>query len=175
MNRFALIFVLALTNACTPTALSNPGPLPITGTSDDIHVKGQYSSIALDRVEKVPIEHGKIVVHGSSSSVTLDPPAGADTSQPTHTWALTTEAQAGRKRPVTLTHAMSIEEFTIELPESDDEVRYGVFSSAQGVEVMVLAWGSSSRSYWGYVTSQDSQGSEASPGSQGSQGSRGPQ
>jgi hypothetical protein len=148
----ALVLVLTLTTACAPAPLSNPGPFPITGTSDDVQVKGEYSSIALDRVDRVSIENGKIVVHGSAGSVALEPPAGADTSQPTRTWALTTETEAGRKRLVTFTHAMSIQDFTIELPEGDDELRYGVFANHQSGEVMVFAWGSNSKSYWGHLT-----------------------
>lgn len=176
MNRFAAaIIALALTAACTQPTLSGPGPYPISGTSNDVKVKGEYSSIALPQVDKVSIENAKFLVHGPSSSVTIEPPAGADTSRPTHTWALTTEAQTGRKRLVTFTHAMSIEDFTIELPEGEDEIHYGVFTSAQGGEVMVLAWGSNARSYWGYVTIQGSQDSQGSPDSQGSQGSRGPE
>ena len=30
--------------------------------------------------------------------------------------------------------------------------RYGAFSAAGGNEVMVLAWGTESQCYWGYVT-----------------------
>jgi hypothetical protein len=164
----ALFLVLALTTGCSPAPLSSPGPFPIPSTSADVQVKGEYSSLALDRVDRVSIENGKIVVHGSAGSVALEPPAGADTSKPTRTWALTTETEAGRKRLVTFTHAMSIQDFTIELPEGDDELRYGVFSNPEGADVMVFAWGSNSKSYWGYLTIQGAQSSQSPRSSQSS-------
>ena len=171
----ALFLVVALATACSPAPLASPGPFPITATSKDVQVKGEYSSIALDRVDRVTIANGKIVIHGAAGSVTVDPPAGADASKPTRTWALTTETEVGRKRLITFTHAMSIQDFTIELPEGDDELRYGVFSTPQAGEVMVLAWGSNSKSYWGYLTihgasSESNQSSQSSPGSPQRQG-----
>jgi hypothetical protein len=134
---------------------SRPAPQPgtIAGTSKTMSVAGEYTPLALDRVARVGVEEGRLVVHGTSSSVTVDLPAGADAGRATRHWALVTEAnlQDGR-RQLTFTHSESLEDFSIELPESEGSVRYGGFEREEGGEVLVFAWGESSLTYWGWVT-----------------------
>jgi hypothetical protein len=141
-----LLAALISLMACSGPAVAQPTPL--TGVSRAYDVKGQTQTLALDRVERVALQKGQIVFHGSLLSVTVDPPASADITKPTRYWALTTEGSGDGKRSVTFTHAELVEDFTLELPAAEGEIRYGVFEGPGGAEVMVLAWGS----YWGHVT-----------------------
>jgi hypothetical protein len=115
-------------------------------------VRGHYLPVALDRVEGVSIDAGKIALRGSSSSVAIDPPASADLSRPTRNWALVTETNTGGTRVLTFTHAESLDEFTVELPASEARIHFGVFSGSADTEVMILAWGQDSQCFWGHVT-----------------------
>jgi hypothetical protein len=115
-------------------------------------VRGHYLLVALDRVEGVSIDDGKIALRGSSSSVAIDPPASADLSRPTRNWALVTETNTGATRVLTFTHAESLDEFTVELPASEARIHFGVFSGSADTEVMILAWGQDSQCFWGHVT-----------------------
>jgi hypothetical protein len=127
-------------------------PAAVTGSSRTHNVGGQYTPLAIDSVEGVSIREGKLVLRGTSGSATVEAPANADLTRPTRDWALTTEATAAGRRVVTFTHSQSVEDFTIELPEGDAELRYGVFSAPGGKEVMVFAWGADGQSFWGHVT-----------------------
>lgn len=127
-------------------------PTPLIATSRTHAVRGEFSPVLLDRVARVSVDKGKLVLHGTFGTVAMDPPASADVAQPTRVWALTTEAVVDGKRAVTFTHSESVEDFSIELPGSDAELLYGVFASRAGGEVMVLAWGDQARSYWGHLT-----------------------
>lgn len=123
----------------------------LTGTSKTLVVRGSYEPLALDEVAGVSLRDGKLVVRGSSASVTLDLPAGADATKVVRRWALTTESNAGPTRSLTFTHAESLEEFTVDLPPSDADVRYGAFAGPGGADVLVLTWGANSRSYWAHL------------------------
>lgn len=141
--------------AAWASVAARPAPAPgsIAGVSKTLTIAGAYTPISLDRVARVAIEDGRLVVHGSSTNVSLDLPAGADASRVTRHWALVTESylESGR-RSLTFTHSELLDDFTIELPESEGPVRYGGFERQDGGEVLVFAWGESSASYWGWVT-----------------------
>jgi hypothetical protein len=126
-------------------------PAELRGSSQTLTVLGEYTPVALDRVDGLALENGKLVLRGGSGSVTLDLPASADPGRPNRHWALVTEGVATGKRVVTFTHDMSLDEFTIELPASDAELHYGALTSRTGGDVLVFAWGAASRSSWGYV------------------------
>jgi hypothetical protein len=115
-------------------------------------VSGEYAPLALDRVARVTIEEARLVVHGSSTNVSVDLPAGADPSRTTRHWALVTEGHIDGRRTLTFTHSESLEDFTIQLPESEGALRYGGFEGRDGAEVLVFAWGEAAASYWGWVT-----------------------
>jgi hypothetical protein len=144
-----LVSTIVILAGCTQAGAQST---PISATSSTHAVRGELVPVALDRVGRVSVDKGKLVLHGSLLTVAVDPPASADVSQPTRVWALTTEAHVDGKRVVTFTHSESVEDFSIELPGSDAELLYGVFPSKTGGEVMVLAWGSETRCYWGYLT-----------------------
>jgi hypothetical protein len=112
-----------------------------------VTVRGTYSPVALDRIERLSLENGRIVLHGSSASITVDPPAAADVSKPESHWALATESDNGRARVLTFTHEMALNDFTIELPRSDAPIRFGGFPGPEGTDILVLAWGEQSRCY----------------------------
>lgn len=139
---------LVLTAGCRPVDAQSGS---LTGTSKTLVVRGQYAPLDLDQVAGVSTQDGRLVVRGSERSVTLDLPAGAQATQIVRRWALTTEFDAGHARVLTFTHAESLEEFTVELPPSDAEVRYGVFQGPDAAQVMVLTWGANSRSYWAHL------------------------
>ena len=158
MKATACVCLLALLLGCSTAA--RPGqPVAITGESKAVTVRGQYQAIDLDRVDRVSIEGSRLVLHGSAGSIAIDAPASADLQNPTRHWSLVTDATVadGRRRSLTFTHDMRLDEFVLELPASEAPLRFGTFTGPAG-EVMVFAWGSDSRSYWGFVTIQGGQG-----------------
>jgi hypothetical protein len=154
-----LLLTLALAG-CSPgaeeTTADRPpapaGPVAITGESKTHEVRGEYKSIALERVDGLALENGKVLVRGPAGSVPLDMPAAADTSRPNRQWVLVSEADTGGRRIVNFTHEESVEDFTLDLPAGDSELRYGAFSGREGGDVMVFAWTDDSQAYSGYVT-----------------------
>jgi hypothetical protein len=156
MLRSFVLATFAVCTACSPAASQAPLPAAsggaLTAASKTHAGSGAYTPVVLDSIERVSVDAGKLVLRGSSSSVAIDPPASADLSKPTRNWALTTESDLDGRRSLTFTHAQSVEEFTIELPPGQGNVLYGVFAAPADREVMVLAWGAESRSYWGYLT-----------------------
>jgi hypothetical protein len=147
--RHLLTLPLLVASACTPAVAQ---PVPLQGSSTTFEVHGRYAPVAIDRVERLSIDGGRLVVHGSSTRVAVDFPTEADPAKPSGHWALITEGSAGDARVLTFTHDQSLDDFTIELPPSQAQVRYGTFAGRQGDDVMVFAWGDHSRAYWGYVS-----------------------
>jgi hypothetical protein len=156
----ALLATLLLLTGCSPaaenTTADNPppptGPVAIAGESKTHDVRGEYRPIDLERVEGLALENGKVLVRGPAGSVPLDMPASADTSRPNRQWVLVSEADTGGRRIVNFTHEESVEDFTLDLPAGDSELRYGAFSAREGGDVMVFAWADDSQAYSGYVT-----------------------
>jgi hypothetical protein len=151
--RVAVVVVVVASLAgligCTPAAAQSG---PLKGTSKTVVVTGEYSPLALDKVETVSVKDGQLVVTGSFDSVTLPLPAGAEAARPLRHWALVTEANVNDRRTLTFTHDQSLDDFTLEVPPGDAEIHYGVFEGRDGAEVMVLTWGADAKCYWGYVT-----------------------
>ena len=145
--------LIATLSSCTTTPRPNPNPTPLKGQSQTMVVAGEYRELALDRVDRIALENGKVVFHGSTT-VAVDPPGAADTTKVDRHWMLVTEGKNGALRTLTFTHNMALDDFTIELPTSEAEFHYGVFASPSSDGVMVFAWGERSRCYWGYVTLQ---------------------
>jgi hypothetical protein len=134
-----------------PPAAVDTTPRPLTVTSDTMAVKGEYAGVALEQVTGLAVDNGKLAIRGEASAVTADPPAGADISRPSRRWVLVTEADVDDKRVLVFTHEESLDDFTVELPAGEAPIRFGVFERSNGGEVLVLAWGSEGRSYWGHV------------------------
>jgi hypothetical protein len=146
------LLAVATTAGTTGCSRSVSGSGAIAGTSDTVTVRGTYARVALDRVDRVSIEGGKLVLHGSSSTVEVDLPPAADPAKPDPHWALATEGDNGRARVLTFTHDMSLDDFTIELPRSQAPIRFGGLSGRDGNDVLILAWGEESQSYHAELT-----------------------
>ena len=149
-HTFAAALVLFATTVGCSRALPPRGP--VTATSDKVTVTGEYQPIALDAVERMTIENGKLVVHGSSGTLTLDLPANANPEQRNRGWALVTEGETEGARTLTFTQEMSLEDFTMEVPAGDGQVAYGSLGGRDGSDVLLFAYGSAPKAYWGWAT-----------------------
>jgi hypothetical protein len=149
-----LAFAVCLTaaGACAQPPPPIEYPAAVSGASTTMVVRGQYEPVALDRVDRVSLESSRLVLHGSLGQAAVALPASVDTTQPTRHWALVTESSAGDTRSLTFTHAESLDDFTLVLPDSPAQFRYGVFADRNGGEVMLFAWGEGERCFWGHVT-----------------------
>ena len=152
MSLFGRAFVSAaaamLMVACSGVSATGG---PIAGESKTLVVTGQFSPVAIESIERVSIDSGRLVLHGPASSATVDLPPSADTTQANRGWTLVTEGEDGDMRSFTFTHEMSLDDFTLELPNSPAPFKYGSFAGRDGHDVLVFAWGAASRSYWGWV------------------------
>jgi hypothetical protein len=160
-----IIVVAMLTcHACSP-ASSNRGPTRIEGSSQTLTVAGEYAPVAIERIERLSLAGRTLVLHGPSSERVVPLPADATEPKPGDQWVLVTEGKAADgKRTMTFTHAQSLADFTINLPYSDAELRYGSLAGkTAGEDVLVFAWGKDSRCYWGYVTITRSAEGSANP------------
>jgi hypothetical protein len=161
MNRpFPIATFALLVIGCSPAAGASE---PITGTSRTLVVRGSYQPILLDRVDRLTLEGGRLVIHGSLSTVTVDLPRAADATRLNRHWALITESNTERSRMLTFTHDESLDDFTIELPPSEAPIRYGGFSGPDGTDLLVIAWGEDSRSYRAELTIGRAPGAAGSP------------
>jgi hypothetical protein len=152
MTRIVRTFVVIVVSISFAACARMPaGPAAVEGDSKTLLVQGQYMPVTLDRVDRLSLKEGKLVLHGGTD-VTVDLPATADSTRLVRHWALITETNADVKRSLTFTHEEKLDDFTIELPPSDAPVRHGGFAGKDGADVLVFAWGAESQSYWGYVT-----------------------
>lgn len=125
----------------------------LTSLGGSVAVSGQYEPLRIDEVGAVSLKGGHLLVRGSFETVTIDLPPFVDTARVVRHWALTTESNSDDgKKVLTFTHDESLEDFTIALPATDAEVRYGVFTNKDGGDVMVLTWGRDATCFWGYLT-----------------------
>ncbi len=147
----ACVATSVLLVACSRVS-ANGGP--IAGTSKTLTVAGEFSPVAIDSVDRVSIEGSRLVLHGATTSTSVELPATADTTQANRGWALVTEGEDAEVRTFTFTHEMSLDDFTLELPASDAPIRYGSFAGRDGHDLLVFAWGAQSKSYWGWVRIQ---------------------
>jgi hypothetical protein len=152
MRSSALLVWLVASSGCSAGAPASDGPTSLTGSSKTLTVSGQYAPVAIEHIDRLAVDGGSLVLHGSSATVTVPLPPGAGQPKPGNQWVLVTEGKTEGKRTLTFTHEQSLDDFTIELPVSDADLRYGTLGGTAGGEVLVFAWGKDSRSYWGYVT-----------------------
>jgi hypothetical protein len=131
------------------------GPHPLTVTSQDYAVHGEYTSVPLDRVDVLAIERGRAVLKGAPADHAVDLPAAADPARPVRHWALVTESHTPGRRLLTFTHSELVKDVLVELPEGDAAVRFGVFADRDGIgDVLVFATGdreTGPSSLYGYV------------------------
>jgi hypothetical protein len=145
----SLVLTLAADTGCTRT-LPEEGPLD--ASSETVTVAGQYQRASITAVDRVSIEDGKLILHGPSSSVAVDLPANADPDQKNKGWALVTEAEGDETRSLTFTQETSLEDFTVTVPAADGQIAYGSLGGRDGNDVLLFAYGSGSKTYWGWAT-----------------------
>lgn len=137
--------------------------IPLASVSGSMPVKGQYQPLRIDEVGGVTLKDGKLVVRGSFENVTIDLPAFVDTTKVVRHWALVTESATETSKILNFTHDQSLDDFTIELPPTDAEIRYGVFANRTGGQVMVLTWGREAKCFWGYLLIPNPPADDAQP------------
>jgi hypothetical protein len=128
-----------------------PDEGPVTGRSKTLTVSGQYRRISLEAVERISVSDGKLIVHAPSSELAVDLPADADPDQKNRGWALVTEGEDEPLRTLTFTHETSLDDFTIQVPASEGQVAYGSLGGRDGKDVLLFAYGSGKKCYWGWV------------------------
>jgi hypothetical protein len=155
VRQSALILSMAI--AVLPLVLAGcrrplPETGPISGTSKTLTVTGTYASIPIASVDRLTIDNGRLVVHAERGETAVDLPAVADPDQKGRGWALVTEGEDDVARTLTFTHESSLDDFTIQVPNTAGQIEYGSLGGRDGSDVLVFAYGSGSKSYWGWVT-----------------------
>ncbi len=146
---FCAAFFLLASTGCTKT-LPDAGPLVVS--SDKVIVTGEYKPVQIESVDSLSIENGKLVLHGGARTVSVDLPASADPSQKNRGWALVTEGEGDDSRTLTFTHEMTLEDFTLTVPNAAGQVAYGSLGGRDGKDVLLFAYGSGSKAYWGWAS-----------------------
>jgi len=146
---FAMSLVACTSKAAAPPLADNG---PFTGTSNTLAVSGEYKRSAIDAVERIAIEDGKLVLHSTANTEPHDLPPTADPAQQNKGWALVTEGEEAGARRLTFTHETSLDDFTILVPASDGQISYGSLGGRDGNDVLLFAYGSGSKTYWGWAT-----------------------
>ena len=150
-GRFLVLASIVLVAACSPVPREG-GPIPLGASSDTLDVSGAYQPIAIDTVERLTVEAGRLIIHGASGQVAIELPPGVGEPRPGgQQWAIVTEGQAPDKRSVTFTHEQSLDDVTINLPAGARGLRYGTLAAEGDGDVVVFAWVAAERSYWGFV------------------------
>ena len=144
----SLACLLVAPMACSK-ALPDEGTL--TSTSDKVSATGAYTRVAIDSVERLSIEDGKLVLHGASGRVAVDLPPNADPGQKNRGWALVTEGEDEGARTLTFTQETSLEDFSVRVPKADGQIAYGSLGGRNGHDILVFAYGTASKAYWAWV------------------------
>lgn len=146
---------LSLTGLLACATLACSRPLPDDGTiavdAEKVSVSGAYHPVKVDDVERITIENDTLVLHGQGGQATVPLPPNADPAQKNKGWALVTEGEDEGSRTLTFTQETSLEDFTITLPASPGQVTYGSLGGRDGRDVLVFAYGSGGKAYWGWV------------------------
>jgi hypothetical protein len=157
-------------------------PVAIQGVSDTLTIEGAYQPVAVDRVDRLSIDGRKLVLHGSSDvAVELPAQAGAAEPSGHWALVTESESRGNRALTFTHETSLddfTIEVPHSDAPihygmlksrsGGDGEGNTGRDGKggangdgkgategappSDGEELMVFAWGSQSRSYWGYVS-----------------------
>ena len=141
--------------------LANVGcskPLPDNGTfsvtSQTATATGEYRQADIESVERITIDNGKLVLHSASRSMAVDLPPNADPEQKNKGWALVTEGEGDGSRTFTFTQENSLEDFSVTVPAAEGQVAYGSLGGRDGRDVVIFAYGSNHKAYWGWANVQ---------------------
>ena len=138
----AAVCAAAVALACTRAGQGRAGPQPLTASSPDYSVRGEYERVPMDRVDGLRIANGRAVLNGAPADRVVDLPGAADPARPGRRWALVTDAHVDGHRLVTFTESESVKDVSIELPDGEAPVRFAVFAARAGDgEVLVFATG----------------------------------
>jgi hypothetical protein len=139
------VAVAAFAGVVLPACAAQPDPrrpVPLTVTSSDFVVDGEYRLVDRDRVEALTIDNGRVVLKAAPSDLAIDLPPAADPARPLRHWALVTDAHVDGRRMITFTHSQDVKDFSIELPDGDAPVRFAAFAARTGDgEILVFASG----------------------------------
>jgi hypothetical protein len=136
----AISACVAVTVSITGCGGRAAGPHTLMASSKDYAVHGEYAFVALDRVDSLKVDEGRLVLHGSPADVVLDVPS-ADPRRPARHWALVTDAHVNDRHQFTFSESESVTDITIELPDGQAPLHFDVFAGRAGGEVMVFASG----------------------------------
>jgi hypothetical protein len=132
------------------------GTVPLTVTSSDYVVRGEYRFVNRDRIDALTIENGRAIVNGPPADLAVDLPSSIDPARRVRHWALVTDAHVDGHRMITFTESEAVKDFSVELPEGDAAVHFAAFASRTGGdEILVFASGdrrTGSPSLVGHVT-----------------------
>jgi hypothetical protein len=128
---------------CTAVACRQAPPSgsrPLTATSSDFAVRGEYRFVQMDRIDGLATRNGRVVLKGTPADLPVELAAAADLARPARRWALVTDAHVGGHRLITFTDSESVKDVSVELPDGDAPVHFAVFATtgAHG-EVLVFA------------------------------------
>ena len=155
-TRLVAAVVLVISGGGAACARAVPaGARDLQVASADYTVRGEYSPVALDRVDALAVEHGRLVLKGSPADIVVNAPAAADLGRPERHWALVTDAHVSGHRLFVFTDAESVRDVSIELPDSEAPLHFDVFALRDGGEILAFALGdrqAAAPSLWGYVT-----------------------
>lgn len=153
MNLTKSLLTCALLSAVAAVACAKgmPDAGPLSATSEKVTVTGEYKPVAIDSVDSMSIENGKLVLHGAAKTVSVDLPQNADPEQKNRGWALVTEGEGDDSRTLTFTHEMTLEDFTVTVPNATGQVAYGSLGGRDGKDVLLFAYGSADKAYWGWA------------------------
>src|SRR3954452_14727620 len=141
-------FVLLASVGCSKPLAENG---TFTTSSASAKATGEYKRVDIDSVERISIEDGNLVLHGTGRSVTIDLPANADPDQKNRGWALVTEGEGDGSRTLTFTQENSLEDFSVTLPAAEGQVAYGSLGGRDGRDVVLFAYGSGNKASWGWA------------------------
>jgi hypothetical protein len=141
-------FVLLASVGCSKPLAENG---TFTTSSASATATGEYKRVDIDSVERMSIEDGKLVLHGTGGSLTLDLPANADPDQKNRGWALVTEGEGDGSRTFTFTQETTLEDFSVTVPAAAGRVAYGSLGGRDGRDVVVFAYGSGNKAYWAWA------------------------
>jgi hypothetical protein len=139
------VVAAAAVSAAALAACARPdpqGPLPLTVTSSDYVVAGDYRLVDRERIDALTIEHGRAVLKSSPTDLAIDLPSAVDPTRPVQHWALVTDAHVGGHRLVVFTHSQAVKDVSVELPDGESPIRFAAFAARTGGgEVLVFASG----------------------------------
>jgi hypothetical protein len=151
LSRLPLVCLIVAATAMAACSRRLPDQGPLVATSSHLDVTGEYRPVSIDAVDGLAIEDGKLVLRGPTSNVTVDLPPSADPDQKNRGWALVTEGEGDGTRTLTFTHETSLDDFTITVPAAEGQVAYGSLGGRDGNDVLLFAYGTAPKAYWGWA------------------------